>query len=222
MKKLKKIALSLMSMAFLATSFVACSSDDSGNQVESVNENEHNSIKSTSSVDYARYAEDFYKKDFTEGRSVDIDSGEGDLIQIKELIIEGDARARGYVVKDLNNGEFLYFADVDRDNDVLTIFDSRENKTSSFNNLRSSADYLATDKFDFVTYSADYLTISAKKDCNFWKRLFGKCTETVERPVYGIGGEVEGCMTWVYETYYFLLSVVDTSANTSGVIHDCP
>src|SRR5690606_3549872 len=218
MKKMKKIALSILGVAFIATGFVACSSDDSGNKIESVNETEQNSIKSTSSVDYARYAKDFYKKDFTEGRTIDIDSGEGDLIQIKELVVDGEAR--GYVVSDLNNGDFLYFADVDRNNDILTIFDSKESKTSSFNNLRTSNDYLVTEKFDFIKYSNDYVTVASKKYCGFWKKVWCNCTKKVERPVYGADGEVTGCITYWTKTSYFLGMVADVDYDISG-IHPC-
>ena len=213
MRNFKKLALNVLGMAILVTGFVACSSDDgttTENVVETTNETTQNSVKSTSSApaDYVEYVGNFYEEDFTEGRVIDIYSEEREGIQIKEIIVNGEARARGYVVSDLTKGEFLYFADVDRDNDEMIVFDAVENKSTTFSNLRESKDYLATDKFDFIKYSNEYATRASKKDCGFWKRLWGKCTTVEKRPVRGIGGEIQGCHTWTITRHYAFFTEV--------------
>lgn len=197
MKKIKQIALSALGMAFIATGFVACSSDDVEIQVEDT----QNSLKSIYSTptDYVEYVDAFYKVDFTEGVAIEVKAEEREGIQIKEIITEGDTRARGYVVSDLNTKEFLYFADVDRNNDILTIFDVKENKNTVIKNLEKTEDYLVTDKFDFIKYSNDYITTAS--NCGWWKRLWGSCEngQLIEEV-----DESGGCVLYPVKQDYFL------------------
>lgn len=75
----------------------------------------------------------------------------------------------------MENNDFLYFADVNRSSNVLTIFEKATSGTRIFNNLTESPDYLVTNKFDIIEFSNEYLNATYGSGCGWWKRFMGSC-----------------------------------------------
>ncbi|SEH79950.1 hypothetical protein SAMN02927937_01502 [Paenimyroides aquimaris] len=177
MKKIKIFALGIIGATLITTGLYSCSNEEVNNpQQENTEQNTNLQSKpATTAGDGYVYALDFYGTDISLGRSVDLvdpDTSEG--VTVTEVTVDGDTRARGYIVNKVENNDFLYFLDVDRDTDILTTFEETTDEVLTFNNLLESPDYLDTDKFDFIEYSQDYMTTSG--DCGFWKKVWGKCT----------------------------------------------
>nr|WP_298001178.1 hypothetical protein [uncultured Flavobacterium sp.] len=131
---------------------------------------------SATSGDGYVYALEFYGLEISLGRSVDLidpDTNEG--VTVTEVTVDGDTRARGYIVNEVENNEFLYFADVNRNTNVLTTYENITGELETFSNLLESTDYLDTDKFDFIEYSPEYMTTYGS-GCGFWKKIWGECT----------------------------------------------
>src|SRR5690606_41909992 len=87
------------------------------------------------------YALEFYGLEISSGRSVDLtepDTNEG--VTVTEVTVDGDTRARGYIVNEVENNEFLYFADVNRSTNVLTTYENITGALETFSNLLESTD----------------------------------------------------------------------------------
>lgn len=194
MKKVKHLALSLIGATLVTASLFSCSNEEINHQPESkeLNSNVQGKPATTSDEGYS-YALSFYSGDISLGRSVDLvdpDTNEG--VTVTEVTAYGDSRARGYIVNKLENNDFLYFADVNRSSNVLTIFEKATSQTVIYENLTEEIDYLNTNKFDFIEYSPEYTTYGSG-----WK-FFG----------WGSWKKVGGCdesghQTW-HRSYYFL------------------
>lgn len=133
------------------------------------------------------YAKAFYQSNLSFGKSVDVidpDTKQG--ITITEIKVNNEARARGYIVKQIKTDAFLFFADVNREKDVLTTYDANTDKQEIFSNLTNSKDYLTTEKFDFIKYTNQKVT--AAKGCGFWKKVWGRCEWYRTEPIEGSPG----------------------------------
>ena len=177
---------------------------------------------SATSGDGYVYALEFYGLEISLGRSVDLidpDTNEG--VTVTEVTVDGDTRARGYIVNEVENNEFLYFADVNRNTNVLTTYENITGELETFSNLLESTDYLDTDKFDFIEYSPEYTNTTYGSDCGFWNKLLGKCVEERKDYVPGGGpnGEGGGCITKQRTTHYFLFIFKQSTGwlPTSGI-----
>src|SRR5690606_3609375 len=201
MKKIKIFALGIIGATLITTGLYSCSNEEVNNpQQENTEQNTNLQSKpATTAGDGYVYALDFYGTDISLGRSVDLvdpDTSEG--VTVTEVTVDGDTRARGYIVNKVENNDFLYFLDVDRDTDILTTFEETTDEVLTFNNLLESPDYLDTDKFDFIEYSQDYMTYGS--GCGFWKKVWGSC---ITRYWYEIGND-DGCTEYPVRQDYFL------------------
>ena len=224
MNKLKFTVFAVLGTAVLTMGLFSCNNEEVINSqqenVKTVNSDLKSRPATTSDEGYS-YALSFYNTEISLGESVNlIDSETSQGVTVSEVIVNGDTRARGYIVNRLNSGEFLYFTDVDRTEDVLTTYEKNTTETLTFTNLIESPDYLITDKFDFIEYSQSYMTTYGKNcNCSFWRKLWGNCDREVEkRPVTGGSG---GCMTWTKQDSHFLgFTLGDTWLPSSGIV-DC-
>lgn len=212
MKRFKNLVLAIVSATFVTVGLYSCSNDEVNNseQQNTQNENVQSKPVRTSDEGYV-YAQGFYSTDISLGRSIDLvdpDTNEG--VTVTEVTVSGDSRARGYIVNKVENYDFLYFLDVDRTNNVLKGYEAATAETTVFNNIEASPEYLATDKFDFITYSpASINTIYKKSDCNFWKKLWGTCTTYMDPSYLGDGD----CTQQVNVVSYVLFQPVDSSGS---------
>jgi len=223
MRRFKNLVIAIASATFLTVGLYSCSNDEVNNseQQNVQNENFQSKPVRTSDEGYL-YAQGFYSSDISLGRSIDLvdpDTNEG--VTVTEVTVSGDSRARGYIVNKVENYDFLYFVDVDRTNNVLKGYEAATAQTTVFNNIEESPEYLATDKFDFITYSPDAMntTYGTGCSCGFWKRMFGSCSEykTEVYPGGGIDGG-PGCQKFKNEKSHFLgLTFGDGWLPTTGI-----
>lgn len=188
MKQIKHLVLRLARAALIVTGLISCSNEEINLQ----RENSEQSIMQSKSVARSfesgyEYAKNFYQLEIELGNSVElIDPETNEGVVISEVLVYGTDRARGYIVNKLESNEFLYFADVDREHDVLTTYNAIEDGQEIFENLLSSENYLATDKFDFIKYASEYANTTYGSDCGFLKRLWGTCVRKM--PISDLGG----------------------------------
>ncbi len=103
----------------------------------------------------------FYGKPFNYGATVETKqqnvpgasnrSVEVQNLQITEVFVDGDERARGYVFSDKETSELLYFFDVDRVDYKMTAIKVDAAQTMTFNNINEVDKYISTNEFDFIT-----------------------------------------------------------------------
>lgn len=187
MKRLKQFALGILGTAFLSVGLFACSNDDEINTVNNTNsEVPMQTMSITSNSNGLRYAADFYNTKITEGQTIEIKNPDNltEGVTITELIVDNDSKARGYIVNDLENNNFLYFVDVDRTKDEMTTYEVSTQKTEKFTDLINNVEYINSDKFDFIKYGDTKTTY--RSGCGFWKKLWGKCI-TVHESYSGNG-----------------------------------
>lgn len=187
--------------------------DNAAQNVEKANNIATTSVKSLNSG--LSYAKAFYGKEVERGKSIDlIDPETKEGITLREIIVSGKSRATGYIGTKLGDGEFLYFADVDRESDILTTYDSNTKKQEIFTNLHKVENYLTADKFDFIRY-ADENTILGS-GCSFWQRLWGTCIRYMPPSDLGNGY----CGQQKNVTHYRFFQVV-SSEGSNYIIDDC-
>jgi len=192
MKKIQFYSLLFISLMMMTIGLIACTNDEA--VVSDENKETTNFAGKTSDEGYS-YALNFYKTSITLGESVDlIDPDTKQGVTITEIKVNNEARARGYVVKkvktdvvkQVKTDPFLLFADVNREKDVLTVYDANTGKQEIFSNLPYSEDYKNTEKFDFIKYTNQQVT--AAKGCGFWKRMWGRCEWHKTEPIPGSPG----------------------------------
>ncbi len=194
---------------------IACTNDEA--IVSDENKETSNFAGKTSDEGYL-YAKAFYKSNLSFGKSVDVidpDTKQG--VTITEVKVNNEARARGYVVKQIKTDVFLFFADVNREKDVLTVYDAITDKQEIFSNLTKNEDYKTSEKFDFIKYANQKVT--AVKGCGFWKKVWGSCT------FHRIGVPVEGspgyCADYSIRNTYFLGSVIHSTGWAPDGVYPC-
>lgn len=203
MNRIKFFALGVIGAVLITTGLYSCSNDEINTPKQGNTEQEVNlqSKASATSGDGYVYALEFYGLEISLGRSVDLidpDTNEG--VTVTEVTVDGDTRARGYIVNEVENNEFLYFADVNRSTNVLTTYENITGALETFSNLLESTDYLDTDKFDFIEYSPEYTTHSS--GCGILKKIWGKCEWYKKgQPIAGSQGY---CMDYILVKEYRL------------------
>jgi len=136
------------------------------------------------------FISDFYDTSWITGRSrVAVDSV--GVYNVTEIIVGSDIRARGYLIKDNNTGELLYFADVDRTGYDLKIVNLVTEESETRRDINLDPDYGPTNGFDFIQIidDGDYVYVTN----GFY--TYGPC-----RP-NNVGG---GCSAGVFYTKNFL------------------
>lgn len=171
----------------------------------------------TSNSNGLRYAAGFYNTRINEGQTIEIKNPDNLIegVRITELIVDNDTKARGYIVNDLENNNFLYFVDVDRTKDEMTTYEVSTQKTEKFTDLINNVEYINSDKFDFI--NIDHSKTTYGNGCGFWKKMWGDCTETITRPIEGSPGKY---MQYTRTNKYFLGVIIESTGwlPSSGVI----
>ncbi len=148
MKQFKIIIFGLLFVLFGATLFWACSSEEEHTTDTKAN---FRTFNGQELADLQHLVNNFYEREVTLTIGVTATArGNDGFYDCTEIIIDSDTRARGYLVSKQATGEFLYFADVDRTNYILTGVDIRENQTMILNDINSEPIYLETNEFDFI------------------------------------------------------------------------
>lgn len=166
MKHLKSTLFSLIALFISATMFVSCSEDSETSTNETTNKNVDSFLKL------------FYSKDYSLGLSAKVNPNAQfsvlsrtatlEDIELTEVFIDNEEKARGYVITNKDTGEFLYFIDVDRDTYTLTSLDVKNNEQKTFNNINEIYNYFSTDEFDFVEIALDDTDSTGTADRRFW------------------------------------------------------
>jgi len=128
---------------------------------------------------------------FTKGRTASTNVN-GFYYDCTELIINSDTRARGYIFSEQLAGDFLYIADVDRENYVLRTYDFIRGETYSIFKISDHINYKNSDGLDFIKI------INETSQANY--QVHG-------RPMFGGGTSYEytqcGICTCVWEVHTF-------------------
>jgi|GEM_PF-2066208 len=139
----------LATLVFATAFFVACSSEE-----EQTINNELNLMHrplGVVSLDLEEKVTSFYGDNitFTIGRTAST-IVDGIYYDCTELIIDYDTRARGYIFSEQLTGNFLYIADVDRINHVLTFLNILTNERKILSDINNHSDYASTNEFDII------------------------------------------------------------------------
>ena len=144
MKHLKSTLFSLIVLFVSASMFVSCSEDNETTTNETTNKNVDSFLKS------------FYSKDYVFGQSAKINPNSQisaiartaslEEVELTEVFVDNETKARGYIITDKNTGEFLYFIDVDRDTYILTSLDVKNSEQRTFNNIDDIYNYFSSFK----------------------------------------------------------------------------
>lgn len=128
---MKNIKILFSVLVCTAVSLTSCSNDEDVNYADPAQDASSNLTKKNGSVDVDKFIGDFYGKTFTYGDSVQTSDSNATYI-VKEVIIDGETRARGYIATDITHKEPIGFIDVDRDNKVMKSIDlqTEEEETS--------------------------------------------------------------------------------------------
>ncbi|WP_445718172.1 hypothetical protein [Flavobacterium sp.] len=166
MKHLKLTLFSLIALFVSATMLVSCSEDNETTTNETTNKNVDSFLKS------------FYSKDYTLGLSAKVNPNSQisalartaslEEVELTEVFVDNETKARGYIITDKNTGEFLYFIDVDRDSFTLTSLDVKNSDQKTFNNIDDIYDYFSTDEFDFIEIALNETNSTSTADRRFW------------------------------------------------------
>ncbi|TAE68338.1 MAG: hypothetical protein EAZ85_14245 [Bacteroidetes bacterium] len=119
------------------------------------------------------FVSSFYKNaTYTIGKQVET-SDNGVSYLVSEIIINDEARARGYITTDLAGENLTYFVDVDRVNFEMTNIEIETNVISKIPNINRLLDYNSTSEFDIIKVVEDNnsLPIAERRPC------FGKVVE---------------------------------------------
>jgi hypothetical protein len=147
MKTLKVSIVALATLVFGAVIFISCSNEESTVTPD-------NSLMNYRITDETAFLSEFYNDSWTTGKSATV-SDSLNTYNVTEIIVGTDTRARGYLVKDDNTGELLYFADVDRTNYVLKTVDLITEETETFEQIDRHPDYSLSGGFDFIKIIID-------------------------------------------------------------------
>lgn len=192
MKNLKLTLFYLIALFVSSTMFISCSEENETTTNETTNKNVNTFLKS------------FYSKDYAFGQSAKINPNSQisamartaslEEVELTEVFVDNETKARGYIITDKNTGELLYFIDVDRDTYTLTSLDVKNSEQKTFNNIDEIYNYFSTDEFDFIEIALDDNSNTEVAERRFWGSEFnqGEC------------GEAGPGLTYVYKDYYVL------------------
>lgn len=192
MKHIKSTLFSLIALFVSATMLVSCSEDNVTLTNETTNKNVDSFLKS------------FYSKDYSFGTSAKVNPNSQlseiaryvsiEEMEVTEVFVSNETKARGYIVTDKNTGEFLYFIDVDRDTYILTSLDVKNSEQKTFNNINEIYNYFTTNEFDFIEIALDDSSNTDVSGRRFWGSQYNQ----------GPCGEAGEGMAYVYQDYYVL------------------
>lgn len=183
---MKKIKLSFVALAILALGtfvFTSCSDDGS-------TETPDNSMSNYRITNENAFIDEFYSTSWRTGVSASVRDSLNTYV-VTEIIVGSDTKARGYLVKDYNTGDLLYFADVDRIGYVMKTVDLITEEWETITDIDRHPDYSLTDGFDIIKIIDDgnygYVT--------YGYYTYGACAPN------NVGG---GCSAGVYYQKTFL------------------
>jgi hypothetical protein len=166
MKHLKLILFSLIALFVSAAMFVSCSEDNETKANETTNKNVDSFLKT------------FYSKDYSLGSSVKVNPNSQisglartaslEEVELTEVFVDNETKARGYIITDKKTGGFLYFIDVDRNTFTLTSLDVKNSEQKTFNNIDDIYNYFSTDEFDFIEIALNDTNSEGTADRRFW------------------------------------------------------
>lgn len=190
MKHLKLTLFSLIALFVSATMLVSCSEDNETMVNETTNKNVDSFLKT------------FYSKDYVFGQSAKVNPNSQisamartaslEEVELTEVFVDNETKARGYIITDKNTGEFLYFIDVDRDTYTLTSLDVKNSEQKTFYNIDDIYNYFSTDEFDFIEIALDDNSNTEVAGRRFWGSQYNQ----------GPCGEAGAGMAYVYQDYY--------------------
>lgn len=194
LKNMKKIALNVLGVAVLATSFIACSSDDSSTETTDTQKN----TKSISSAfryenETMTFINEFYKGDYiiTSTEMMVDDSGE----RYEVTKISKDGIESGHLVKVLAENKIV-FADKNEQTQKLTVFDL------DFSNESVNFDLDDNDNYKTVNGGRKRWRIGNPFNGGWFKRFWGSGENDCNGDVFSI--EPGSCYQSCRETYYIL------------------
>lgn len=166
MKYLKLTLFSLIALFISGSIFVSCSNDNETTFDEPTNKNVDSFLKS------------FYSEDYSFGLSTKIKSNSQisalsrtaslEEVELTEVFVGNEDKARGYIITDKENGEFLFFIDVNRNTFTLTTLDVKNTEQKTFNNINEIHNYFSTDEFDFIEIALDESSNTNEAGKKFW------------------------------------------------------
>ena len=163
MKAIKLSFVALVTLILGTVFFIACSSDEENK--EETNSKELNSV-SYRITNGAAFISSFYgTSSWSTGEKITT-ADSLTTYEITEIIVGAGTRARGYLVKDHNTGDLLYFADVDRSKYILKTVDLITEEQETIRDITAHPDYSSTDEFDFINIieKDNYVTYGGR----FW------------------------------------------------------
>ena len=183
----------------LLIGFVACKKEAS-NQISSPNQLPQ--LLSALPDEVVDYLDEFYNDTYQMGQSIQT-SDDSNTYEVIEIIVGDDTRARGYIVMNYTSGEFLYHADVDRTNYVLTLQTIGEENPAIYEEIDQNEEYILTDEFDIISAIENVEDgippgggnpdPQLKSERKFWGRG--------DTPLYYLGPCLGGYRTPVYQFY---------------------
>lgn len=190
MKHLKSTLFSLIALFVCATILVSCSNDNEIETNKTINKNVDSFLKT------------FYSKNYTLGLSAKVNpksqiselsrTASLDQVEVTEVFVDNEIKARGYIITNINTGEFLYFIDVNRNTYILTSLDVKNSDQKTFNDINEINNYFSTNEFDFIEIALDDTNFTGTTDRRFWGWQSWKICD------------VSTGMAFIYETYYVL------------------
>lgn len=190
MIRLKLSLFSLIALFVSATITVSCSEDNE----TTINENTNKYVDS--------FLKSFYSKDYSLGVSAKVNTNSQltefartasiKEMEVTEVFVSNETKARGYIITDKKTGEFLYFIDVNRDTYILTSLDIKNSEQKTFNNIDEIYNYFSTDEFDFIEIALDDNLNTDVAGRRFWGSQYSQ----------GPCGEAGEGMAYVYLDYY--------------------
>lgn len=173
---MKKIKLSFVALAILALGtfvFTSCSDDGS-------TETPDNSMSNYRITNENAFIDEFYSTSWRTGVSASVRDSLNTYV-VTEIIVGSDTRARGYLVKDYNTGDLLYFADVDRIGYVMKTVDLITEEWETITDIDRHPDYSLTDGFDIIKIIGGVVGVQPMGW--FWGTHYTDCTSvTVTNP----------------------------------------
>jgi len=142
MKTLKLSIVALATLVLGTVFFISCSNEESTTNTDS-------NLTNFRITNANTFINDFYRTSWTTGATATVEDGLR-AYHITEIIVDTDTRARGYLVKDKDTNELLYFADVDRTNYRINIINLVDETVYVEDNINLLPNYGLTDGFDFI------------------------------------------------------------------------
>ncbi len=190
--KNNKIIIMLFVLFSSTIFFVSCSNDDEQITNEVSNKKVDTFLKSFYSNDFKLGRTSMIENKNFQNSSLQLRTAIKDDLNITEVFVENQIKARGYVITDKNTSEFLYFIDVDRNVHNLTSLNVKVNEQKTFSAIKNLSSYVGTNEFDFFEIAINEDDNSYETFGRFWGGAYeqGPC------------GEAGEGMAYVYRNYY--------------------